>query len=147
MKTIAWDIDDVLNDLMLLWFKQKWVAEHRDCRLRYEELTENPPHKLLEVGLNDYLGSLDEYRLSPLYQQMSPIQEVRGWFVKYGGNFRHIALTAVPLIAAPASAQWVFKNFGTWIRTFHFVPSKRGGQDIPDNIVMIAWEVDNLSDV
>jgi hypothetical protein len=132
LKTIAWDIDDVLNDLMLMWFGQKWIKDHRECRLRYEELTENPPHGLLGVDINDYLSSLDEYRLSGLYQQMLPVKEVMDWFVKYGNKFRHIALTAVPLVASSASAQWVFKYYGAWIRTFHFVPSRREGQEIPE---------------
>lgn len=132
MKTIAWDIDDVLNDLMLSWFEQKWLRDHRKCRLRYEELTENPPHGLLGVDINDYLTSLDEYRLSALYQQMVPVKEVMDWFVKYGRNFQHIALTAVPLVAASVSAQWVFKHYGAWIRTFHFVPSRRRGKEIPE---------------
>lgn len=131
MKTIAWDVDDVLNDLMLMWFEQKWIKENVNCKVRYEELVENPPHRLLGVGLNDYLDSLDEYRLSSAYQQMVPVKEVMEWFVGFGNKFRHIALTAVPLVASSASAQWVFKHFGTWIRTFHFVPSKREGQSIP----------------
>lgn len=143
MKTIAWDVDDVLNNLMLTWFEQKWRAEHKDCSLRYEEITENPPHRLLGVGIDEYLDSLDEYRLSPLYQQMAPVEEVMGWFVRHGNNFRHIALTATPLIAASASAQWVFKHFGAWIRTFHFVPSKRAGQYIPnyddDKSAFLQW--------
>lgn len=132
IKTIAWDVDDVLNDLMQMWFEQKRVKANSECRLRYEELIENPPHRLLGFHLNDYLNSLDEFRLLPLYQQISPVKEIMEWFVKYGDNFRHIALTAVPLVAAPASAQWVFKHFGRWIRTFHFVPSKRDEEKIPE---------------
>lgn len=132
MKTIAWDVDDVLNDLMLMWFRQRWIIEHDDCKLKYEELTENPPHRLLGISVYEYLQSLDDYRLSPLYQQMKPVKEVMEWFVKYGDRFRHIALTSVPLIAASASAQWVLKHFGSWIRTFHFVPSKREGANIPE---------------
>lgn len=132
MKTIAWDVDDVLNDLMLAWLEQKWKAEHEDCTLRYGEITENPPQKLLGVSIDEYLRSLDEYRLSALYQQMVPVKEIMEWFDRYGNNFRHIALTATPLVAASASAQWVFKHFGSWIRTFHFVPSKRAGQNIPE---------------
>lgn len=132
MKTIAWDIDDVLNDLMRLWFKQKWTKDRSNCKLEYSELIENPPHMLLGVNIDEYLHSIDEYRTSPLYQQMEPVKEVMRWFVTNGNNFRHIALTAVPLIAASASAQWVIRNFGVWIRTFHFVPSKRTGEKIPE---------------
>lgn len=132
MKTIAWDVDDVLNDLMRLWLEQKWIKEHNNCKVRYQEVVENPPHRLLGVGIDEYLRSLDDYRLSALYQQMTPVKEIMEWFDRYGNNFRHIALTATPLVAASASAQWVFKHFGSWIRTFHFVPSKRAGQNIPE---------------
>ncbi len=132
MKTIAWDVDDVLNDLMRVWFEQKWKAEHKDCSLQYGEIRENPPHRQLGVGIDAYLCSLDAYRLSALYQQMTPVKEIMEWFARYGDSFRHIALTATPLVAASASAQWVFKHLGRWIRTFHFVPSKRAGQDIPE---------------
>lgn len=132
IKTIAWDVDDVLNDLMRSWLEQKWMKEHDNCKVRYSEIAENPPHRLLGISIDEYLRSLDEFRLSPLYQQMRPAGEVIGWFSEYGKDFRHIALTAVPLTAASASAQWVFKHFGAWIRTFHFVPSKRKEQNIPD---------------
>ena len=102
MKTIAWDVDDVLNDLMLTCgFKQKWIKEHKDCKVRYPEVAENPPHRLLGVGINEYLSSLDEYRLSALYQQMTPIKEIMEWFARGGNNFRHIALTAVPWLLHP----------------------------------------------
>ena len=100
--------------------------------MRYPEVVENPPHRLLGVGINEYLSSLDEYRLSALYQQMTPVKEIMEWFARCGNNFRHIALTAVPLVAASASAQWVFKHFGAWIRTFHFVPSKGMDKISPD---------------
>lgn len=130
MKTIAWDIDDVLNDLMREWLERKWLAEHPDCPVRYDDVAENPPARLLDTTLDSYLKSLDEFRLSPLYQEMRPVKEVADWFEKNGSGFRHIALTAVPLVAAPASAQWVFEHFGRWIRTFHFVPSRREGESI-----------------
>lgn len=131
-RTIAWDVDDVLNNLMHDWFVQKWLKDNGKCGLRYEDIAENPPHRLLGVQLETYRCSLDEFRLSALYQQMTPVKEVMEWFIEYGDNFRHIALTAVPLIAASASAQWVFKHFGKWIRTFHFVPSKREGLCLPE---------------
>ncbi len=47
MKTIVWDIDDVLNDLTRAWFETAWLPAHRECRLTYEELKVNPPHELL----------------------------------------------------------------------------------------------------
>jgi len=131
VKTIAWDVDDVLNDLMLTWFKEKWQPDHPACKINYENISENPPNRLLNTDIEEYSRSLDEFRLSGKYEQMAPIKEVLGWFRENGNNFRHIALTAVPLSAAHLSAQWVIRNFGPWIRTFHFVPSKRAGEQIP----------------
>lgn len=130
MKVIAWDVDDVLNDLMYFWFCQKWLLEHSGCSIKYEDLVENPPHKILKIRKEEYLNSLDEFRLSGLYSKMQPISEIRNWFIKYGKFFRHIVVTAVPLKSCHISAEWVMKHFGEWIRTFHFVPSKRSGENI-----------------
>lgn len=132
MITIAWDVDDVLNDLMRSWFEEKWLPAHQKCKKGYEDLKENPPHRILGVSLDEYLQSLDEFRLSEEYPKMNPIQDVMQWFFQHGTKFRHIALTAVPISASPVSAQWVIKNFGKWIRTFHFVPSNRPGENLPE---------------
>lgn len=132
MKIIAWDVDDVLNDLLQSWFEQKWLVENPGCKVRYGDITENPPTGPLNTSLEAYLSSLDEFRLSSMYQQMAPVKEVMDWFAVNGSNFRHIALTAVPRVAASASAQWVLRHFGSWIRTFHFVPPTREGEDIPE---------------
>jgi len=130
MKTIVWDVDDVLNDLMGSWFLL-WCQDHPGCAVAYEDLKKNPPHEVLGITMDCYLQSLDAFRLSPLYQNMAPLQEVKDWFLQKGDRFRHMALTAVPLRAAPFSAPWVFNHFGAWIRTFHFVPSKRKDETIP----------------
>jgi 5'(3')-deoxyribonucleotidase len=131
MLTIAWDIDDVLNDLMRLWFEQVWHPAHPDCLVHYKDLTENPPNNILNITQDEYLASLDSFRLSDSFMHMKPVIETKNWFVKNGDKFRHFALTSTPLIAAGVSANWVFNNFGVWIRSFHFVPSKRVGQEIP----------------
>lgn len=131
--TIAWDIDDVLNNLMTCWLESKWKLDHLDCSLNYQDLKENPPHKILGVSFDEYLQSLDEFRLSRQYLELKPSCEILNWFKSYGFRFRHIALTAVPVLAAHQSAFWVMKNFGLWIRTFHFVPSKRTGEDSSEN--------------
>ncbi len=128
MKTIVWDVDDVLNDLMRSWFEEKWLVDHPGCGVRYEELVENTPHRLLGVGVDEYLKSLDKYRLSPSCEDKRPVKEVEEWFLEYGSSYRHVCLTAVPLVAAPTSARWVFRHFGKWIRTFHFTPSMREGR-------------------
>jgi hypothetical protein len=130
LKTIVWDVDDVLNDLMGSWF-HLWCREHPGCAVGYEDLKENPPHEVLGITMDSYLQSLDAFRLSSQYQNMAPIKEVKDWFLQNGDQFRHIALTAVPLGAVAFSAQWVFRSFGAWIRTFHFVPSRRKDETIP----------------
>lgn len=134
MKTIAWDVDDVLNNLMQEWLE--WFKKINDIKINFEELTENPPDKILGISLSEYQKSLDEFRLSENYQKMEPVGAVLDWFKKHGHDFRHIALTSTPLNTASTTAQWVFRNFGNWIRTFHFVPSKR------DNIVTPDYERD-----
>lgn len=131
MKTIVWDVDDVLNDLTRTWFEQVWRPGHPSCRLRYEELTENPPERLLGVSRAVYLASLDGFRLSAEMLAMPPSAEVLAWFQNHGCRARHIALTAPPLHTAHQSAAWVVRHFGAWIRTFSFVPSPRDGAEYP----------------
>lgn len=130
MLTIAWDVDDVLNDLMYTWLEEWWKPKNTDCVLNYENLSENPPHRLLGVQQSDYLRSLDAFRMSGNYDRLQPNSAVLAWFKKHGDTYRHMALTAVPRVAVAKSASWVFKHFGDWIRTFHFVPSPRP-EDIP----------------
>lgn len=132
MLTLAWDVDDVLNDLMRIWLDVWWRPQHPGCMLTYEDIKKNPPHQLLGVGLDKYLQSLDEFRLSGRYEQMQPNPEVIEWFEKHGSLFRHIAVTSVPRVAAPVSALWVIRHFGDWIRTFHFVPSPRRSEILPE---------------
>ena len=124
MKTIIWDVDDVLNNLMQEWFEEHWLSSHPECKLKYEDLIENPPDKLLGITLNEYRESLDEFRKSNC-AQFKPTSEVYDWFKKNGSKYRHIALTAVPLALAHISAAWVYQYFGNWIRSFHIVPSPR----------------------
>jgi hypothetical protein len=131
METIAWDVDDVLNDLMRAWFDQTWRVSHPGCRLHYEEIVENPPHRLLDAPLTDYLASLDAYRRDGAYARLAPVREVLAWFQSEGPRYRHLALTSVPLAAAPVSAEWVLRHFGRWIRSFHFIPSPREGESLP----------------
>lgn len=131
MKTIVWDVDDVLNDLMQSWFEEAWLPSHPRCELRHDNIVENPPHQLLGITVEEYQSSLDGFRLSEAGRQLSPSTEVVEWFQRYGNRFRHIALTATPLSCAPASAAWVTRHFGTWIRSFSFVPSARSDQNIP----------------
>lgn len=131
MITIAWDVDDVLNDLMRAWLERWWLPAHGDRAIGYADLTENPPHRRLGIAREEYLQELDAFRLSPLAQEMTPAAEVVAWFEDYGGMARHVALTAAPLRTAHLSAAWVLRHFGRWIRSFHVVPSPRPGVEAP----------------
>jgi len=132
MKTLAWDVDDVLNSLMRAWFDDLRINSSRKIKVVYEQLLENPPHELLDMTMNQYLDSLDEFRISGRYAQLEPNGEILNWFNAHGHCCRHLALSAVPLAAAHISAAWVLKHFGKWIRIFAFVPSKRAGEMIPE---------------
>ena len=130
MKTIVWDVDDTLNDLMRLWLEWFRLRNGKSGVL-YEDLKQNPPHRLLGISRADYLRSYDKFRLSGIYSSMRPDGELLAWFRGNGGRYRHMALTSVPLKAAHESASWVYRYFGRWIRTFHVVPSKRSGERLP----------------
>jgi hypothetical protein len=130
MQTIVWDVDDVLNDLMREWYAAKWLPEHPQCPVRYEELEQNPPHELLNASLQEYLASLDAFRLSEQGRSLSPDRTVVQWFEREGSRYRHVALTATPIVNAPHAASWVFRHFGRWIRTFAYVPSSRPGDPV-----------------
>ena len=130
-RLIAWDVDDVLNNLMESWFTQKWLKEKRDCSLNYESLTINPPHTLLGITKRGYLESLDEFRLAQ-YNKLAPNQTIIAWLERWGHHFRHIALTATPRKSASITANWVLRHFGKWIRTFHFIPSIRPDEPLPE---------------
>lgn len=122
--TIAWDVDDVLNELMKQWFELEWLPLHPECSLKYEDLSENPPHRLLGVSCEEYLRSLDIFRNSRKARLMKPDEEVLSWLRAHGHCFRHMALTSRPLHTIGAVSEWVFTHFGNWIRTFSFVPNR-----------------------
>ena len=124
MNLIVWDIDDVLNGLMRVWFEQHWLPLHPQCGIRYEQIRENPPHRVLGISESEYLASLDEFRVSEAARAMPPNAEIAAWFQTRGAHYRHLALTARPLGAAPAAAEWLYRHFGGYIRTVSVVPSR-----------------------
>lgn len=132
MITIAWDVDDVLNDLMRCWLVKKWLPEHPDCKACFEQITQNTPEHIIKSTKEEYRLSLDAFRLSGAYLQLEPNPEILAWFEEFGDKARHIALTSVPLKGAHISADWVMQNFGKWIRSFNFVPSPRKGELVPE---------------
>ncbi len=125
-----WDIDDVLNDLMGEWFAQDWLPRHSTGGIPYHGLSSNPPHEVLGIARTEYLASLDQFRRTR-YAEMAPVAEAMEWFERNGARYRHEALSEVPLAYAHVSADWLLRHFGKWIRSFHFVPSKRDGEIIP----------------
>lgn len=140
MKTIAWDVDDVLNDMMSAWFAEAFLPAHPGCPRTYADLTKNPPHEVLGVTLGEYLTSLDAFR-AKRQTSLEPSAEVLAWFRRRGDDFRHVAITATPLANAHRSAEWVLRFFGRWIRTVTVLPSHREGEHLP---VYDATKVDHL---
>jgi hypothetical protein len=130
MKTIAWDVDDTLNNFTQVWFNDWWHLDKKSLDLNYSQLTENPPNHLLGISEAAYLASLDAFRSSELAGAISPNSQILDWFQRYGEKSRHLALTATPLNAAPYSAAWVLKHFGKWIRSYNVIPSKREGDPL-----------------
>ena len=124
MLTIVWDVDDVLNDLLLQWFTHCWLQEQPTCKLSYRELTANPPHGVLGISSDEYLLSLDNFRKTERALSMQPNREVMAWMRQHGEKFRHIALTARPLESAPNVAEWVIRHFGAWIRCVGIVHTR-----------------------
>lgn len=129
MKTIAWDIDDVLNNLTETWLETEWLPRKADCRrVRYQELSANPPHGLIGVSKAVYLESLDRFRQSETAARMQPEKILTGWFRAHGDRYRHIALTARPRASVIPAIEWVMRHFGEWFQSFSYVPSERAGQ-------------------
>jgi FMN phosphatase YigB (HAD superfamily) len=128
--TIAWDVDDVLNDLTRRWLDEAWRPAHPGSSARYEQLTANPPHACLGATRDEYLRSLDAFRLAR-FETLEPSPAVLAWLARHGADCRHVALTATPRVVAPVSAAWVLRHFGDWIRVFAFVPSPRADDRFP----------------
>jgi hypothetical protein len=99
----------------------------------YHQLTVNPPHELCGMSINEYLQSLDHFRLSLRASQMEVRQPVLSWFMSQGHRFEHHVLTARPRTTVSAAAEWVFSRLGTWVRHFHFVPAVRADDPLPDS--------------
>jgi hypothetical protein len=125
MKTIVWDIDDVLNDLMRSWFEICWKRKHAGSSIVYADIRENPPHKFLGMNEEEYLRSLDRFRFSTEGEEMKPDAAVLKWFGEHGAYYRHIALTARPIKTVAPAVKWLIRHYGEWFQTISFVPSKR----------------------
>ena len=141
-----WDVDDVLNDLMGEWFRMSWLKNHPECSLDYSMIIHNPPHELLGVSKVEYLNSLDAFRHNH-FKDLNPLPEMLEWFSNNGSKAHHIVVTSVPLKAAHLSAEWVFKHFGRWIRSFNIVPSPRPGEAPEKEITTKAEYIRSFSKI
>lgn len=128
IRTVVWDVDDVLNDLMRSWLDSAWAPDHPGAAPRYADLHTNPPDELLGLSRTEYHLSLDAFRLGSGYARLEPNPAILAWLEAEGSRCRHVALTATPLGAAPATASWVLRHFGRWIREFAFIPAAREGE-------------------
>lgn len=119
---VAWDVDDVLNDLTHQWASWSGVDL-------------NEPHPptgdsatwLSTFGFQqaDYLASLDAFR-SESYGSLDPNPLIGDLLENWPSpHTTHIALTATPLFAQSIVAEWVMRHFGRWLRGVWFCPSMR----------------------
>ena len=123
MITIAWDVDDVLNNLTEAWLKD--YNERCGFGYKYEDLTQNPPCKLLKLSHSEYIDLLDSFRLSEKAKNLDANLKILKWMKQYSGKFSHIALTATSAHTAHNSAFWVLKNYGQYIHSYNIIPAKR----------------------
>jgi hypothetical protein len=130
---VAWDVDDVLNDLTAEWLAWSRIA------VPYESLARNPPHAQVGMTHAEYLASLDAFRRER-YSSLAPNPKVQRWISQSSARVNHIVVTAVPSFAAPFSAGWVMRHFGERVRGFHFAPSSRPDdpQPRPDKSEILA---------
>lgn len=131
MKTIVWDIDDVLNELMLCWFQYFCEIRQDIIPIGFDDLKKNPPCNILDISLDEYLTSLDNFRASENSRNMTPNNKIITWFHEYGHKYRHIALTSRSRKTISVLAEWLFRFYGDWIRTISFIPSERSGENLP----------------
>jgi hypothetical protein len=136
-KTIIWDVDDVLQPFSIQSAKK---IERKSLKLVEQLKLES------QLPYEKYLEMIDTYRVE--YQlEANPYPEVLQWFKDHGYDYRHIALTSVPLYLAHLSAHWVILNFGSWIRSFCIVPSERPEHPCPryDNSKIAFIKNNNLN--
>ena len=131
MLTIAWDVDDVLNNLTEQWLCN--YCKTKNIKIKYENIIENPPHNILNITFDEYIDSLDSFRLSDKALNMLPNSKILNWFEQYGYLFNNIVITSTSAKTSQNSAFWVMKHFYKWIHSFNVVPSYR----IDDNVVRI----------
>jgi hypothetical protein len=116
---------------MYSWFHEYQETYNPTSTLKYQELSQNPPHEIIGITLKEYLCSLDEFRDSEKGRSLTPNKQVLNWLTKDGAKYRHVGLTARSKQTIPALAEWTFHHFGDWIRTLSFIPANREGESLP----------------
>ena len=119
--TIAWDVDDVLNDLTREWacwagLESQFAAGHGSDPAEYVASLGFPKER--------YLASLDEFR-ALRYASLRPSGVVLDWLDRNGGRCDHVAITRTPLAAEATMRRWVDAHFGAWITEVFVSPSMR----------------------
>lgn len=121
MTVLVWDVDDVLNELTAQWLG----TINHDTITSKKHLTNPQFHRLLGWSRDEYLHSLDSFRVEHL-RDLTPNEVVRG-FMSESRSCSHILLTATPLISAPYSAEWALRHFGSLVDGVLIAPSARPG--------------------
>jgi hypothetical protein len=119
---VAWDVDDVLNDLTHQWASWSGVDLSEPHPPTGDSATWMSTFGLKQA---DYLASLDAFRLE-LYGSLDPNPMIQTLLENWPSPHEtHIALTATPLFAQSIVAEWVMRHFGRWLRAVWFCPSQR----------------------
>jgi len=111
---------------------QEWLKDYcqkTNTQFDYADIKKNPPHELLGIGLDEYLASLDSFRMSDKALSMLPNCEIIAWMEKNGESFKHIALSATSHKTSGNGAFWTMKHFSKWINSYNIVPSYRLGEN------------------
>ena len=138
---LVWDVDDVLNILTRHYLEYGLPENAR--RIPYDDLAENPPHRLLGLSKEEYLVSLDRVRAGDFYD-LPPRPEVTAFFAAYGSCFDHVVLSAVPLRFMEKSSAWVLHHFGDWIQSCFFIPSQRPDRSVKSQLFSSKSEAVNF---
>lgn len=122
MKTICWDVDNVLNNLIEEWLiYYKYVNLGKYDHIKFNQLLHYNLYNSLNITEKEFIESLDYFTIN-YYKTLKPNKVILNWFTLYGHLTHNIVLTAFPLRYIEISAQWVLKYYGQWIRSYAFTP-------------------------
>lgn len=148
MLHIVFDIDDVLNNLMVWYVEWLYLAdEYKGSKIEYKDIIKNPPHDIFGFSKEKYLQTLDKFRIM-MFHTLKPNPIVLDWLKDNGSKAYFSVLTATPSCCAYISANWIMEYFKNYIRTFAFIPSKReNAKDIIYDKTKADWLRRNRADI